>query len=157
MFDRREAMWPSFSVSSPMRSRSVMVLMTATISRRSDAVGLRVARMRLQSSSIDTSMALTLWSRRATSSPSRAVPRDEGLHAVLKLLLDEPAHLQDPGADALEVRVEAAQDVVRKVGRVHAGLQRSHSYIRSGVTVSRRDPHPACRPPSPADGGRGPR
>ncbi len=37
-----------------------MVLMTATISRRSEAVGARVARMRLQSSSIATSIALTL-------------------------------------------------------------------------------------------------
>ena len=98
-----------------MRSRSVIVLMTATIRRRSEAVGPRVARMRLQSSSIATSMALTLWSSRATSSPSRLSPEYERLDAVLQLLLDEPAHLQDPGADALEVGVEAAQDVVREV------------------------------------------
>jgi hypothetical protein len=46
--------------SSPMRSRSVMVLMIATTMRRSPAAGARVARMRLHSSSIDTSMPLTL-------------------------------------------------------------------------------------------------
>ncbi len=44
-----------------------------------------------------------------------AVARVERLDAVLQLLLDEAAHLQDPGADALEVGIEAAQDVVREI------------------------------------------
>ena len=105
-----------------------MVLMTATIRRRSEAVGLRVARMRLQSSSIATSMALTLWSSRTTSSPSAPVARVERLDAVQQLLLDEAAHLQHRGAHALEVRVEAAQDVMRQVGLFHAGLRRVRPY-----------------------------
>ena len=37
-----------------------MVLMMATMTRRSPAAGARIARMRLHSSSIDTSMPLTL-------------------------------------------------------------------------------------------------
>src|SRR6188508_994283 len=57
-----------------MRSRSVMVLMIATRRRRSDAAGLRVARIRLQSSSIATSIALTRRSSCATSSPSAPSP-----------------------------------------------------------------------------------
>jgi SAM-dependent methyltransferase len=56
-FDARN---PIFSASSPIRSRSVIVLITATISRKSPAVGARVARMRLHSSSIFTSSLLTL-------------------------------------------------------------------------------------------------
>jgi hypothetical protein len=59
MVASRAAMLPIFSTSSPMRSRSVIVLMIATITRRSDAVGWRVAMMRLHSSSISTSIWFT--------------------------------------------------------------------------------------------------
>ena len=67
-----------------------MVLMMATIRRRSEAAGLRVARMRLQSSSIATSMALTLWSPRATCSPSRLSPCTSAVTACLSCSSTKP-------------------------------------------------------------------
>ncbi len=50
------------SATSPIRSRSVMVLMMAITSRKSEAVGWRLAMMRVHSSSMATSIAFTLWS-----------------------------------------------------------------------------------------------
>jgi hypothetical protein len=44
-----------------------------------------------------------------------SVARVERLDSVLQLLLDEPAHLHDSRANALEVCIEAAQDVVREI------------------------------------------
>src|SRR5690606_14826538 len=65
---------PIFSASSPIRSRSVIVLIVAITSRKSLAVGARVARIRLHSSSIATSIRLTFASSSATFRPSSLSP-----------------------------------------------------------------------------------
>src|SRR5438477_2971479 len=62
------AMRAIFCASSPMRSRSVTVLMIAMISRRSLAAGWRLTITWLQSPSSATSMAFTRWSVAMTSS-----------------------------------------------------------------------------------------
>src|SRR5690606_23553906 len=64
-----------------MRSRSVMVLMMAKMSRRSLAAGCRRARMRLHSSSITSSSSFTLWSSSATRRPSALSPSTTALTA----------------------------------------------------------------------------
>ena len=102
-----------------MRSRSVMVLMMATMTRRSPAAGARVARMREHSSSIDTSMPLTLKSSRAHRDAQVAVAFDERGDGIGELLLDHAAHGQHLVAHALQVFVEAARDVVGKIGGFH--------------------------------------
>ncbi len=48
-----------------------------------------------------------------------AVAVHERIDAVVQLLLDEAAHLQDRRADALQVRIEAAEDVMGKVRGLH--------------------------------------
>src|SRR5712692_9461109 len=63
-----------FSASSPMRSRSVTVLLIAMMRRRSLAAGWRLAMMWLQSLSILTSKALTLGSFAMTCSIRSALP-----------------------------------------------------------------------------------
>src|SRR5512145_323171 len=68
------AMRAIFCASSPMRSRSVTVFMIAKIMRRSLAAGWRRTMTWLQSSSSDTSMALTRWSAAITSSESATLP-----------------------------------------------------------------------------------
>src|SRR6266850_3883817 len=68
------AMRAIFCASSPMRSRSVTVLVMARIMRRSLAAGWRRTITWLQSLSSATSMALTLWSFCITSSISARSP-----------------------------------------------------------------------------------
>src|SRR3989441_2422003 len=68
------AMRAIFCASSPMRSRSVTVLVMARIMRRSLAAGWRRTITWLQSPSSATSMALTLWSFCITSSISARSP-----------------------------------------------------------------------------------
>src|SRR2546430_1282444 len=68
------AMRAIFCASSPMRSRSVTVLVIARIMRRSLAAGWRRTITWLQSPSSATSMALTLWSFCITSSISARSP-----------------------------------------------------------------------------------
>src|SRR3970040_28680 len=63
-----------FCASSPMRSRSVTVLVMAKIIRRSLAAGWRLTMTWLQSPSSATSMALTRWSPAITSSISARSP-----------------------------------------------------------------------------------
>src|SRR6185437_68654 len=48
-----------------------------------------------------------------------AVPLDERIHRLLQLLLDESAHSEHLVANALEVLVEAAGDVMRQIGGFH--------------------------------------
>src|ERR1700674_334880 len=68
------AMRAIFSASSPMRSRSVMVLTMAITMRRSPAAGCRRAMTWVLSSSIATSRALTRWSLVITSLASSTLP-----------------------------------------------------------------------------------
>src|SRR2546421_347031 len=68
------AMRAIFCASSPMRSRSVTVLVMARIMRRSLAAGWRRTITWLQSPSRATSMAFTLWSLTITSSISTRSP-----------------------------------------------------------------------------------
>src|SRR5512134_1108137 len=68
------AMRAIFCASSPILSRSVTVLMISKIMRRSLAAGWRRTMTWLQSSSSDTSMALTRWSAAITSSESATLP-----------------------------------------------------------------------------------
>src|SRR5712671_3921361 len=68
------AMRAIFCASSPMRSRSVTVLVIARIMRRSLAAGWRRTITWLQSLSIATSIALTLWSFAMISSISARSP-----------------------------------------------------------------------------------
>src|SRR3989344_8397323 len=70
-----------FSASSPMRSRSVMVLVTAITRRRSLAAGWRRAMIWLHSSSMVTSSLLTLVSSMITASPKAVSPRTSALIA----------------------------------------------------------------------------
>ena len=100
-----------------------MVLMIATMRRRSPAAGARVARMREHSSSMDTSMPLTLKSSRRHGNAEIAVAFDERGHGVGELLLDHAAHGQHLVAYALQVFVEAARDVVRKISGFHGDPQ----------------------------------
>ena len=51
-----------------------------------------------------------------------AVALDQRRDRLLELLLDEAAHLQHAVAHALQVFVEAARDVVRKIRLFHDGL-----------------------------------
>jgi hypothetical protein len=83
-----------------------MVLMTATIRRSQDAAAVLVDR---HFHGVD----LVIEPRDFLAEPP--VAGVQRLDAVLQLLLDEPAHLQHPGANSLEVGIEAAQDVVRKI------------------------------------------
>ena len=69
-----------------------------------------------------------------------AVALDEGLDAVLQLLLDEAAHLQHAGAHALEVGVVAAQDVVGQVGRFHAAPPGSRFVQEQCAGITERRP-----------------
>ena len=62
------------AASSPMRSRSVIVLTTIMIMRRSPAAGWRRAMMVLHSSSIATSSAFTRWSSSTTFAASWVLP-----------------------------------------------------------------------------------
>ena len=68
-----------------------------------------------------------------------AVAVDDGADAVLQLLLHQPAHLQDAGADAFEFRVVAAVDVVRKVRSVHHVPESPEAdvlYLTAGIAAS---------------------
>src|SRR5688572_16993357 len=67
-----------------------MVLMMAMISRRSPAAGLRVARMRLHSSSIATSMPLTFRSSVARDSPKELSPSTSAVIALARLSSTRP-------------------------------------------------------------------
>src|ERR1700733_8307361 len=73
-----------------MRSRSVMVLMMATITRRSPAAGARVARMRLHSSSMAISMLFTWGSSWATDSPSELLPSPSAVIALCRCCSTKP-------------------------------------------------------------------
>src|SRR6266850_1760650 len=68
------AMRAIFCASSPMRSRSVTVLMMARIMRRSLAAGWRLTITWLQSPSSSTSMAFTRWSLAITSAIAARSP-----------------------------------------------------------------------------------
>ena len=72
-----------FSASSPMRSRSVIILMTVTIMRRSCAAGWRRAMMCAQSSSICTSSAFTRWSLAIVCSASWRLPVESASMAAV--------------------------------------------------------------------------
>jgi hypothetical protein len=70
--------------------------MMATIKRKSDAAGDRVARMRLHFSLIDTSIACsTRWSSRLTLSANPPFPSTNATTALGHLLFDQAAHLQN--------------------------------------------------------------
>ena len=102
-----------------MRSRSVMVLMMATMTRRSPAAGARVARMR-RALLVDRHFhAVDLEVVARHRNAEIAVALDERGHGVGELLLDHAAHGQHLVAHALEVFVEAARDVMRKIGGFH--------------------------------------
>ena len=88
-----------------------------------------------------------------------AVAVDDGADAVLQLLLDQPAHLQDAGADAFEFRVVAAVDVVRKVRSVHHGPESPEADVLY-MTAADRGKFPAAQKkalpaPRPGDRARG--
>ena len=127
----RSASWISFamraifSASSPMRSRSVMVLMTAMISRRSLAAGWRRAMMWLHASSSSTSIAFTRWSFSLMRSISAMFAGVERIDRAADLLLDETAHLQDAGADRLQLDVELLRSVLGHVHRLQDPVQDS--------------------------------
>src|SRR5438045_1051208 len=63
-----------FAASSPMRSRSVTILMIASTIRKSPAAGWRRAIRWLQSVSMLTSSAFTRWSSATTASSARISP-----------------------------------------------------------------------------------
>ncbi len=83
-----------------------MVLTTIMTRRKSPAAGWRRAMMVLQSSSMPTSMALTLWSLATIVAAQLQVTRGERIHRQADLLLDEAAHLQHARAQRFELGVE---------------------------------------------------
>jgi hypothetical protein len=95
-----------FLASSPMRSRSVMVLTTVMIMRRSTAAGWRRAITWLQASSSSTSCRLTWRSLAITCSISSHVAGFKPVHGKDHLLLDQSAHRQHARAQALEIGIE---------------------------------------------------
>ena len=105
-----------------MRSRSVIVLMTATIRRRSEAAG---AARREDAAAVVVDrdfhrVDLLVAARDLLAEPAVALyQRRDGL---LELLFDEAAHLQDAGAHPLQLLVVAAQDVMRQVRLFHDAL-----------------------------------
>ena len=68
-----------------------------------------------------------------------AVAFDERGHGVGELLLDHAAHGQHLVAHALEVFVEAARDVVRKIGGFHDDPQDSRPRTRTAQFVASDD------------------
>ena len=96
-----------------------MVLMTATIRRRSEAAG-RARREDAAAVVVDRDfhrVDLLVAARDLLAEP--AVALHERRDRLLELLLDEAAHLQHAGAHALQLLVVAAQDVMRKVRLFH--------------------------------------
>ena len=59
------------------------------------------------------------------------------LHAILQLLLHQPAHLQHGRAHPLEVGVVTAQDVVRKVRGFHAGRLQRGVFVQDSRTAGK--------------------
>ena len=68
-------------------------------------------------------MPLTLKSSRATDTPRLLSPSMSAVTAFGELLLDHAAHGEHLVAHALQVFVEAARDVVRKIGGFHGNLR----------------------------------
>ena len=100
-----------------------MVLMMATMTRRSPAAG-RARREDARALLVDGHFhAVDLEVVARHGHAEIAVAFDERRHGVGELLLDHATHGQHLVAHALQVFVEAARDVVRKIGGFHGFLE----------------------------------
>src|SRR5262245_51609550 len=99
-----------------MRSRSVMVLMMATIRRRSPAAGAEDAAALLVDRDLHV-VDLVVIHRHGFA--EGAVSLDQRGNRLLQLLLDEAAHREHLAAHALQVFVETAGDVMTEVSGFH--------------------------------------
>ena len=113
-----------FLARSPMRSRSEATRIATMISRRSRAIGWRLAIVRIAFSSIwrsRTSIFSSFW---MTRSANARVARDQRVDGIGQLLLGEAAHLGQHGLEAVEILVIGLDDMVGHVSLLD-GLSRS--------------------------------